>query len=186
MKTECPACGGTCSLQPSDRYIKCDFCEATLHVELGRDLTKTVCSIQIDPVALNGLLLRALKERELVEKLEIYDVSLQYFPYWKFVSPSITRYSPAGTTLDQVIRDYAVESGEITYFPDGIRDGSTVIDTDIYLESAVNSLPDPADPDWEAVKTGIIYVPFYSVSFRYGDSDCHAYVAAHSGTVRCI
>ncbi|MBN1355099.1 hypothetical protein JXA40_02400 [bacterium] len=183
MKIECPACAGPVNILPDDRYLRCEHCDSTIHVELGESLRHTTFKLTVPEDHLRGLIVRELKEHELHEPVSIRSIRLTYIPFWRFKTDREILYRPAATLVEPFWDNYVPRSGELQYFDPTAIGHAQLIDPDIYLESALAKLSDPEIAGQADMEPSLVFIPFYRIETSYGRTAVAVYVSGHSGRI---
>ncbi len=185
MHIDCPSCGSRVDLNPSDRILKCAYCDSVFRVDLGESIPSLTLKTTIPPGRVSGLIKDALKHRELFEQIQILNVQRILFPFWQFSFPQKSWITPAAASSDEALSKFRLKAGEKSYFELKDEDSDAVIAPDIFLETAFESMGKAfaAQHRREEAKLAQIFVPFYKVRFSYGEQDYTCYVAGHSGEI---
>ncbi len=181
MQIDCPGCGGHLDILLTDRFVTCEYCDNTLHVELGTDLIKTTFQSNVSLERIPGLLTRELRNRDLRDEAKILKTEIIIFPFWKFESPDRTVLKPAASTLQRVLRDYTLEDGTLAFFTPPDNETAIVVEPDVYLDTALSSVE--GEFTRKAIRPSQLYVPFYRIRYLYGQHTYMGFITGHTGRV---
>lgn len=181
-------------MEPDRRFVDCNFCGASSVLDLGAAATCFRVRSTIDEESAVRKLRGWLREKGLQEKeIEIKTVSLLLVPFWVLDAGEGKVSLLAAETAELPLSPNArTPVGQLEGFdPEEMDFGdATLIEWTIPLSVATMRLVAPVDAgasgEGGKLRPSLLYAPFFSISYSYGQTPYEALVDGCSGGIHTI
>lgn len=184
----CTQCGGESPVSSGQRFVRCSFCDATLHVDRSGTVALYALPWRLDHEEAEASLRRWMAGNDTVKDLDrkstLDSVSALSFPMWLFRAQVKGReevfVEPAAATPVPQLADLRVPAGELVP-GEADTEGAEAVPVGVDLEVARGWI---AERGVAAIQeTALVQVPLWNVTYTFGDRSYRALVEASTGSV---
>jgi len=184
----CSQCGGENSLQTGRRFLRCAFCDATLHVDRGGVVAHFSLGRRLTREEARGALRRWMAGNDTVKNLDtksqLGEITPVSFPMWLFRARVDGReevvVEPAAATPVPQLADLQIPAGELGPF---VAEGPEVqeIDATVALETGLGWIEQRGISD--VYESALVQVPLWNAVYTFDGREYRALVDASTGAV---
>ncbi len=182
MKIDCVQCGGEIEVTGTDLFVQCPFCGSSLVADLAGTVQTQIIHPTVDERNARALVVREFDNLE-VTGVQVTAATLNYIPFWRIESGGRAHVSLARSVEDTELWRVQSLSGEtVALAPETA--GELALDPgDIDLETATADLKVHGQLNGEPDRVAMVYAPFFTIEWQYGEQSGRALVDAVGGRV---
>ncbi len=183
MELYCPQCGAQIPSIEESGFVKCEYCDTTLYVDLTQAAQHYYYSLQIKKSHLWALLTRWLALRELNKGPKPLDIKLVYFPFWRIARGKKTLFLPAASFHIEEISEMRIPGGDFKLYEKSLEDDNEVIPPDIFLDSVLENHQEELTKIEGKASMFLVHVPLYMVRYQYGSGEYEIVIEGVQGQI---
>lgn len=170
MQVTCPQCGAAITAVTETSFYRCPFCTSSFVVQDGTGIRQYTFTCDLDDRIAWTSLSEALAEMEVRKNIEKVSCEHRLLPFWLFSLPDGTNRlvyagaadlpGVAGVTLPGSDLEFTTPEMELPHF--ALTAAGAIARAGIK----------------EPLQTSLLYLPMYSLTYRYAGTDYEALVSA--------
>ena len=164
----CGNCGAEIPVPPAGGVVTCSFCSTNLYVEGKGTVPHYVYRPAVRPDEVAGHVGRWLFEMGLGQEVDLENLRLVYYPFWRVARGSKVDLHPAAASTLGPLGGIPSPVGELAAYELSLEDDAEFVGA---------STPPPGEEAW------LVHVPAYHASFPLGQVRENVLVEATAGRV---
>ncbi|MCD4783817.1 MAG: hypothetical protein K8T10_08340 [Candidatus Eremiobacteraeota bacterium] len=192
MEIKCTQCSAGITYKEGDKFVQCNFCEASLYIDRSRLLFHYWIKPTLDMPGAHLNLRRWMAGNETMGGLDVkaktVEESFFFFPLWRFVIRRMgedeTLIEPAVSTPITEIRHLEIPAGMLNFYkPSRVENPEAFLPLEVSYESAMKWLEEREIDTRLVTQASIVHIPLYRFTYEYDEYLYSAVVEAATGKV---
>ena len=183
MKINCPQCGADIPPVDESGFVKCEYCDTTLYIDLHQAAQHYYYPFKINRNLIKSLLSRWLTRWELNLLPSFSKISQVYFPFWQIAKGTKTLFVPAAATPIQEFNEMKMPGGDYHQYRIELESEYEVTEPDIFLEGVLETYQGELEEIGGKLITLLIHLPFYVVEYQYENGEYTAFIDGVQGDI---
>jgi len=180
MDIKCTQCGAGVEISEDSGFISCPYCDSRLYIESDRTVRHFYLKPEVKPNEIASIISKELFSRELKAEVAVVSADPVFIPFWLVRLKQGEMRFPAAELANPELQNCAIPAGKLVPYEPELEKKYKVempslsldeLKKKPALEKAVNHIE----------RTDLIHLPFYRVSYNYGNETFQAMVDAGEG-----
>jgi DNA-directed RNA polymerase subunit RPC12/RpoP len=180
MDIKCTQCGAAVEISEEGGFLVCPYCDSRLYVESDQTVRHFYLKPEIKSEELAPIISKELFQRELKGPVSIVEHKVGFIPFWLVRLKEGALRFPAAELSNSELQDFKIPVGKLVPYDPEVGSSFRIEMPQLSLDD-LKKKPVVEQVVDKIAGTDLIHVPFYRVTYKYGNDDFKAMVDAGEG-----